>query len=338
MKAQTVIKMGTGKDTREWRTGDGLLMSATLTLNEGKTASNVKIQIHDPVLELATALPLPIRKTRVPVEVWFGYGNRLVKVFSGYYSILGASGLPGQTSITAVDKAKGMRRVSKSRNLTASSLADLFTRLAKEAGLKIKMHDRAKLEKLAFSSVIQDNVSDWETVTEIAEETGLRVYVRNDTLYVGDFNRTFPARTVRVEVADVNNGFTFDVPEFRRSTTPNIFDQAAEKVYNPEDLDNEAAIRYTQLNNVGLVLDSENAPGITKHTQQRALSAQAKARKVFTGSITLHEAFPALDVSDQIILGGFGARFSGAWNISSIRLGLTQGTQTVALFNGGSNV
>ena len=90
------------------------------------------------------------------------------------------------------------------------------------------------------------------------------------------------------------------------------------------------------LDRTGLNLAAEDVPSWTKQSAERALKAQARAKKLFTASITLTEAAPTADVDNQALLRGFGPRFSGAWNIEEVEHDLVQGRTTLDLYNGGS--
>lgn len=338
MKATTIIRLNDNGRIFEWQTGDGVFLGGSCKLGEGKTASSVSFELDDPRLVLANLLPLPLRRSRVPVEVWFGYGTALPKVFTGYMTSLAPSGLPGRLKISATDKAKGLRRVGKSRNLTQTDAGALFQKLVQEQGLTLDLSG-ANFSQVQFSSVLQMGESNMDVLERVARETGHDMYVRGDTVFVKQTGTTPAGRTTIIEFGqDVRNGFNFNVDELRRGTTPNVFDLNGAKVTDTGDLDDEAAERLVHLVNSGLTLVPEDVPEDTSQGEQRALKAQARARKLFTATMPLQEARPEVDVDWQAVLRGFGPRFSGAWNISAVDHDLTGGFTTLEIYNGGSNV
>lgn len=329
--------MKTSARTYEWRNAHKDLRAASVTLGEGKAASSLKLDLIDPRLELASVLPLPHRKTRIPVEVWFGYGTKLPKVFTGYMSSLTASGLPGSLSIVAVDKAKGLRRVSKSRNLTGASADAIIKKLVEEVGLKIDLTG-AKLSDVAFASALQMGESNMDMISKLAKQCGHEVYVRGNTVFIKAVGYAIQDKVLRVPFGSgVANGFNFQVNEFTRSTTPNVFDIDGGRLTNTPDIELEAAEVVTHLANTGLVLASEGTPEFTSQAEQRSLKAQAKAKRLFEASISFTRAYPDLDVDWQLLLENWGPRFSGAWNIESVEHDLVNGTTSVQIYNGGSS-
>lgn len=338
MKAIAIVRLNDDGQVYEWRTGDGVLRSGTVTLGEGKAASSVKLELIDPRLELANALPLPQRRTRVPLEVWFGYGSTLPKVFSGYLSTLSASGLPGSLSLTAVDKAKGLRRVSKARNLTSVSPAAVMQKLADEDGIELDL-SLADFGNVQFASTWQMSESNMDIITRLAEECGHVVYVRDDVVSVKAVGVAGPDRVLRVPFGpEVANGFSFQVDELTRATTPNVFDLDGGLLAQADDLEQETAEVMTRLANTGLVLANEGAPEFTSQAEQRSLKAQAKARQLFEASLDLTRAYPEVDVDWQVLLEGYGPRFSGAWNVREVTHDVIGGTTSLELYNGGSSV
>mgnify|MGYP001791906911 CR=1 FL=1 len=336
MRATALITLLGTDRVYEWRTGDLDLHSASVTLAEGKAASTLKLELIDPRLELANELPLPQRRSRVAVEAWFGYGVALEKVFTGYLSSLNAGGLPGRTSLTAVDKGKGLRRVAKSRNLTGFNADAVIRQLAQEDDLRVDL-TRANLSGVSFSSVLQMGESNMDIIGKLAEECGHEVYVRGETLFVKEVGRSDDGRVLRVPFGpEVANGFSFQVDELTRRTTPNVFDVDGGLLAQADDLDQEAAEVMTRLSNTGLVLANEGTPEFTSQAEQRSLKAQAKARRLFEGNLDLTRAYPEVDVDWQVLLENFGPRFSGAWNVSQVDHDLTRGTTSLQIYNGGS--
>lgn len=345
-----IVKLAAGDGSGafyQWRTDDQApddfrLLSGRATLREGKDASSLDIEVPDPRLELANSLPLPYKTSskRIPIEAWFGFAPRLTKIFAGYYTGFRSSGLPGRISLTAVDKSKGTRRVQKSRNLTSATPAQLIRTLAKEAELAVDLSAAPELETVQFSGVLQMGETDAEVLTRVLEGAGYAWRTRGDTIVVQPLGAT---QTKRVEVRmgqNVANGFSIDVDELTRATTPNVYDIDGSVTYDDQGagLDAEALERATKLDRTGLTIATEVSPSYSKQAEERALKAQARAKEVFKASVPLTEAIPDVDVDHHAVLFGFGARFNGIWNISEVEHDLKVGRTSLEIYNGGSSV
>lgn len=343
-RAVAVVKLGS---SYTWRTDveatqQFRLLGGRVTLREGKEASSLDFEVPDPRLELANALPLPYTSSskRIPVEAWFGFSPRLKKVFAGYYTGYRVNGLPGRISFTAVDKSKGMRRVQRSRSLTSATPAQLIRTLAKDAGLTVDLTAAPELETIEFSGVLQMGETDAEVLTRVLETAGYKLRTRGDTILVQPLGA---AKTSTVEVRmgqNVANGFSFDVDELTRATTPNVYDIDGAETFTSADvdgLDPEAIERAVSLDRTGLTIANEVSPSYSKQAIERALKSQAKAKEVFRASMPLTEALPDADVSHHAVLYGFGARFNGVWNISEVEHDFRSGRTSLDLYNGGSN-
>lgn len=345
-RAIAVISLGEGGNW-QWRTDvdegrAGRLLSGSLTLREGKNASSLDWTVPDPRLELANALPLPYKSAsrRVPVECWFGFAPRLEKVYAGYFSGLRGSGLPGRLSLTSVDKSKGMRRTEKAKNLTSATAAQLVRTLAGDAGLDVDLSKAPALETIQFGGALQHGETDAETLHRVLDGLGYAMRTRDGTVHVQPVGaEQVDAIEVRMG-QNVTNGFSFDVDELTAGTTPNIYDIDGAVAYDDQgaDLSDEATERAVQLDRTGLTIASDVEPSYSKQAEQRALKAAARAKKIFTMQVSLTEAIPVADVDQHAILYGFGARFSGVWNIEEVEHDLVRGTTSLSIYNGGSSV
>lgn len=297
-------------------TGDGLLVGGECTLNQGDEASQLSLEIVDDRLQFSNALPLPTKNSRVDIECWFGAPQRPPKIFAGFVVGYTPTFGPERLKILAVDKAKGTRRIKRSRNLTQNDPESLVRAIAEPQGLSVDMSE-ADISGLSFSSALQHAETDAELLNRVLPDDH-RWFVRGDTLYVRkhDAFREEP-EVIRLRYGvNVESGGGFEIDEFTPRDTPNLFDYDGEIA--AEDGDVEAVDRPVHLRRSGMTIQTEEHPSYTSQALERAMEAEARAGEVFRGSITATEAYPKADVDDQVILEGFGGRFSGVWNIESI--------------------
>lgn len=317
-----------------WESGDGVLLGGQVVLGQGERASSLSVELADPALELANTLPLPIRNARVQVECWMGAGAAPPKVFAGYLANLTATMGPGRIELLATDKAKGARRVTRARNLTASNGAALVRQIARENELDVDLSE-AQLDQVTFTSVLQHGESDVELLTRVLSATGHQVFVRGGTLYVrrNDATRS-GANVLRLQYGENIAGVSVEVDEFTPRTTPNLFDRDGSRAGEAGDV--EAQERPVQLKRTGLAIQAGDEPSYTSQQLTRALEAQARAREAFRAQVQATEAFPLVDVDDQVVLEGVGARFSGVWNIRTITHSFAPERTQLELYNGGA--
>lgn len=338
MKPSAIIRLG-NPVVGEWATGDGILLDGQVQLGKGKAASTASIDLADPRLALANSLPTPQRSERVPVDVWWGERPAPALVFSGYLSSIECSGLPGKLTIKAADKARGMRRSARARNLTDTSAGQLCQRLAADHEFELDVSCAPNLDQYSFSELLQHGESDWEVMHRVLEATGHRSWIRGNTIFVAEVGYAGDADLYEVTFGEnVKNGFSFQVDELTRHTTPNLFDETGQLYISDPELDQDATERYVRLERTGLVLPSADTPSWTSQAIERAALAQARARQLFRGRLDLTVAAPELDVTSQLLLRGFGPRFSGAWNVEGVTHHLKGGTTSCEIANGGSSV
>lgn len=328
-----IIHLGEGAEYR-WETGDGEFLEGSIQRAGGDTASTLSFKIADPRLELANSLPLPNKNARVPVECWLGRTASPPKVFAGYLSQMTPSGTPGRLELMAVDKSKSLRRVARSRNLTASTPGDLLKRLCGFHGIEVDL-SRANLDDLQFASVLQHGETDAEVVSRILGELGHVGHYQAGTLYVIDQSGDDYEETIRLVYGDNIRTYSFAIDELTRATTPNLYDMDGTKA--AEDEDAEAVDRPVMLDrSTGLSISYGDFPSYTKQQLEKAKKAQARKKRVFEASIESTDCFPEASVKDAVVLEGFGDRLSGVWFIDTLEHDLVTGRTKFDLYNAGS--
>lgn len=339
-RAIAIIRVG---DDAEWTTEVGedalsdreqRITGGTLKLTDQKEANHLSVSVSDPRLEIANALPLPYTSDRVPVECWFGYAPRPPRVFSGWLASIQAKGMSGTTTIEATDKARALRKKERARNIAVTSAAALVEKLADEAGLEADLSD-ASLGDVEFASALQAGESSADVLWRIVEQAGHVATIENETLVVRE-RGTEADEVERIRLGrDVRQGFSFQVDELSRSTTENVHGLAGESLYSSESLlDEDVEERLVQLEQTGLVLQNRDAPGYQDKAVERALRASKKGLDLFDATIPLAQARPGIGAAQQVLLEGFGPRFSGAWWTRTVTHDLTKSRTDLRLYTG----
>lgn len=323
-------------DIAEWTEGDGDLQEVTVSLEEGQTPSKCIVRVADPFMRTTQRMPLPVRDSKIPVEVFRGQ-----KVFAGYYSSIGNSGPPGMMKLEFVDKARGIRRVPRSSVLTDASAAQQIRLIAERAGFGVTFQGDSErvLNDVRYGQRVQNGVSDVEFLMEMLDSLGHSMHFRNDTLVVRAVGAyAGAAKTLTFGTDGQIARWDFSIPEMTRRTTPNVYSQAgsASFVLDPL-LDPEVQQRAVALERTGVLFDVSDLPAFTDQTVEQALQAQARARKLFRAQIELTDLHLDLDVDSAVLIRGAGFLFSGIWNIESVKHSMVpKGVTSLSLYNGGA--
>lgn len=323
-------------DSQLWETGDGVLISGDVELQKGRRGSTASVTLADPLLELASVLPLPLRSARPSFEVSVGATPRAMQVvFSGYLSELSVSGLPGRLQLRGADNGRRIRAQEHAKVRGDLSALSLIRELAEEDQLKVDARNAPNLEKVRFATVCMYGETAGDVLDRLLPATGHTWHIAGDTIVIEEIGHESRYTEV-LYGTDVRNGFEFRIEELRRSTTPNIYSLDGDALYQG-DLEDEVTARIVALERTGLTLAASDSASYTSQAVEQAMAAQSKARKVFKGRLEFTEIRPDLRLSSALLLRGFGPRFSGVWFIDSIRHPLNGGRgTTVEIYNGGA--
>jgi len=334
----TVVRIG----GVEFRDGDGLLISASVTLSEGQSRTSAKAVIADPLMEWATALPLPSEDAKVPVEMFAGD-----KLFTGYLTGLShalSASSAGKLTLTASDKFSGARKSSNARALTDASAAQEARIIAEDHGLRLRFHgdSEEQLNQVQYGQRVQRGVSDAAFLREMLKSLGHTYQERDGTLHIREVGADDEDDNLTVLSfgSDGNmQSLSVSVKELDRNTTPNVYSRAGNSTFEQNlHLDPDVQDRAVRLERTGVLFEASDLPSFTDQTIERARNAQARAKKIFTAKASLIDLEPDLDVDKQVLIRGAGARFSGIWNIEQVthQLSPLRGT-SLSLYNGGGD-
>lgn len=324
-------------DSHVWETGDGVFVSGDVELQKGRRSSTATVTLADPRLELASTLPLPLRKQRPSLEVAVGPSpSSMQTVFSGFLSEISANGLPGRVQLRGVDKGRRMRAHEHAKVRSDLSALSLIRELADEDGLKVDARRAPKIENVRWATVCMYGETAGDVLDRLLPATGHTWHIEGDTIILEEIG----AETAYTEVlygSDVRNGFEFRIEELRRSTTPNIYSVEGDALYSTGELDDDITARIVALERTGLTLAAIDSASFTSQAIEQTMAAQSRTRRVFSGRLHFTTIRPELRLRSALLLRGFGPRFSGVWFIDSIRHPLNGGGgTTVEIYNGGA--
>lgn len=346
----------------EYRSGDGFFEGGSVTLRKGRTGNEATIELADPMLELASSVPLPVRERqrveepvfvpgfdlsttrmvtvggRTQVRVFIGQGPPASLVFAGVVTGLEAEGLRGRLTLTAGDKARGARRIERSLVRSDVAADALIREFADFEELDVDFSRAPRLSEIRFTQVTLYGETTQDALDRLLGSSGHTWYVDDETIVVEEVGTQHDEPVEVLFGEDVRDGFRFRVEEFRRGTTPNVISADGQPLYDGADaqfFDEDAVERFTRLERTGLALQAAAAPALDSQRIQQAIEAQSRARKVFKASLTLTTVRPDITLDTTLLLRGFGPRFSGIWFVERITHPLASGGTRLELYNGG---
>lgn len=315
---------------------DGLITEATVELTSDKSGE-ATIAMLDPKFAFTDRHLAPDGLRRAQGRFWMGFGSE---------QQMGEPLFKGQLARTEYgddiatfrfhDKSSDMRKEKKARYHNRMTYLQILRKLATENGLQFVGPEGAD-EGEVFDSVMQDGKTDWEFARKIARKAGLKLYVRGDTLFAQEMNRTGE------EVATLNYaedfvilrgfGLAYKLPENRRGRPRRVEFRGRGRDEKRLTGAAEGGTRGT----TGLVIKED----LPKHTA-RAANSRAKAIReskrehAFEHHVTVLPSFGGR----QILLGqtlklmGLGEFYSGKYLVTEARYNFRPGELTLELMLG----
>lgn len=317
-----------------YRTGDTILVSASVTLTRKKRGSSASVTLADPRLELFNTLPLPARNARIPLLISWGPQGRQRRIFSGYVSTVQSSWPAKRLEITGVDSSKVAKLKERSRSRSGVRLDQIAQEVAESLSVPLDATGAALATLRPYSAIIQHGETDWETLQRLAAGVGLDVWLEADRLVVR------PAGAVegvppRLRAGENVVSWTCSVEAKTRSTTSNVYNLRGEPVV--EGAEDEVEARLVALARTGVVLAAEDSPSYTDQTVEDALKAGARQRKVFTARVVIAPGAPEITQRGAVFMEGFGARVDGPWPVESVTHDLTGDRSTADVYSDGED-
>jgi hypothetical protein len=209
---RAIIEVG-GRTYDSWK-DDQLFRSLSVDLNTDE-ASQAEWVIFDPDAKLLDGMTTNDGLGSLACRVWLGFGSALGKpLFEG----LLASDRRGleTTTLVFLDKSLKMRQVQHTRIHKGLDDVGIMASLAREAELSFEGPTPAiKLDK--HKSLKQEAQTNWDFARDRAEEVGLVLFTRGNTLYAKEAAKTGEPvlEIIRGKTESLLNtfSFTFHVPE-----------------------------------------------------------------------------------------------------------------------------
>lgn len=183
-----------------------------LTANESSQAT---WKIFDEERRFINQWSRPDGIARLDISVWLGFGDDLgAAIFTGL--LANAECDDDTTTFEFYDKGYLMRRVKRTAYHKGLDDLGVIAKLVRANGLKFEGPDKPiKLDK--HKSLIQDEQTDWEHARERADEAGLVLYVRGNTVYAKEAARTGEPKLIVNFATDTNllhgSSFRYRAPE-----------------------------------------------------------------------------------------------------------------------------
>lgn len=148
-----------------------------LTTNE---ASEATWQVFDPKFTFIDKFSKAEGVQMLPVRVWMGFGQNMGEpVFKGLLARVERGS--ETTTFRAYDMGLKMRLKKRTQYHSRATDMQIIKKLAERNGLKFEGPSQQFGARV--NATTQDARTDWEHAAELAEDAGLVLYVRGDTLF-----------------------------------------------------------------------------------------------------------------------------------------------------------
>lgn len=264
----------------------------------------------------------------LPASVWLGFGDDLGQpVFGGLLAKADHSG--GITSLKFHDKSLRMRLTKKTEYHKGLDDIDIIRKLAERNGLKFEgpiPPISPPLDK--HKSLIQDAQNDLEFAHERADEIGVVLFVRGDTLYAKEAAKsgtpvlTLAYRKGGTLLSDFN--LSFKVPENRESRPRTV--ETRTRGHAGKRL--RGAAQESDRGTDHVEIKRDLAIKTKRHADRRAEAKKALEREhAFDVTVSFLPSFSETrpDVRQTVALQGMGKLFSGNYIINSVTHSLRAG-------------
>ncbi len=173
-----------GKRFDSWIGEDLLASSVELTTDKTGEAT---IELYDPTFKILDGF-LGGGARALQAKFWYGWkkdvGNAL---FVG--TLARVEWRDWTTTLRFHDFSSKMKQAKKTRYFKKKSDLQILRQLAADNQLQFSLKGNIA-DGAPLDSLMQSGKTDWEMALKIAERAGLRLYVRNDTLYAVEAGKT----------------------------------------------------------------------------------------------------------------------------------------------------
>jgi hypothetical protein len=299
-----------------------LFKQITVELTNDK-ASEALVRFFDPDFSLLNSIkPSPSEETLQVVRVHLALGSNLKPIFKGMLVRVERSG--SDTTFIFYDMGYQMRRVQKTEYHRGLDDLGIIKKLAQRNNLNFVPPPGYKSAG-KHKSIMQREATDWQFAQERAESAGLKLYVRDDTLFAIDVTAKKRTGTPVITLAFRKDfrllsrfDFSWKLPENVKGRPALVTKRGRGR--GGRRLEGKSAKHPRG----ALLMDSQRDLEI--HTKSYA-DRRARAKKellrehAFSCTIRMIPPLPdtAVDVQDTIALREMGELFSGDYICDTVK-------------------
>lgn len=316
---RAVMEIG-GRRFDSWR-GEPMFKRVEVRLNSRNT-SEAELEIFDPHFAYVDRWRGGDGIQELSAKVWLSLGNDLPTEPAFEGQLAGAEWLPESTTFLFFDHGYRMRKVKQTEYHRNLDDLQIIEKLARQNGLSFEGPQppiRPGLDK--HKSVIQDAQTDWEHAEERANDAGVVLYVRGQTLYAKEAAKTAaPVLSLKYkEDFRLLEGasFRYRAPENQEGRPSQVETRGrgrgGKRITGKSDT-NERGRRHVEIKN-DLPIKSK------RHADRRAQARKDIQREhAFTGTIVLLPRFEGVlpDIRSTVEVMNVGKLFSGKYICESV--------------------
>ncbi len=306
-------------------------ISIDLVTNE---SSQAEIAFYDPKFRIIDSFSGTDGVPLAEVKVYIGYGKELGEpAFKGLLAHVERG--ESSTSLIAYDMGFKMKLLKRAGYKNRKNDLKVIKELAKRNGLKFEGPKKAKKLEAA-EAIMQDEQSDWEWALERARESGLVVFVREDTLFA-----KYPAQVEEPITSFINRkdfvlqrdwDFRFRTPESQEGRPKQVKRRGRGKGGRRVEGKTRAGKRGRE--NVVLKRDQPGRSSKKKLTKRAKAQKELEREHAFEANVTgvipwTLDRLP--DVRKTVRVEDVGLLFSGDYIIDSVGYRFEPGTMEMSL-------
>jgi hypothetical protein len=328
LKPHVIVEID-GRRYDSWE-NESLIIEATVELTSDKS-SEATISVSDSDFKFTDRHLVSDGLRRATARFWMGFGNEQQLGEPLFKGMLARAEYDNQVSKFCFhDKSSEMRKEKKARYHNRMTYLQILRKLARENGLQFVGPTSAD-EGEVFDSIMQDGKTDWEFARKIARRAGLRLFVRGDTLFAVEANRTSaPVATINYPEDFLmlrGFGLSYKLPENKHGRPRKVQMRGRGRSATRLSGDAESGSRGTV--ELGLTED------LPKHTAKAAkhrakASRESKREHAFEHHVSLLPVYEGghIHVESTIMLTGLGEFYSGKYLVTESRYSSRPGNLT----------
>jgi hypothetical protein len=262
---------------------------------------------------------------------WYGWDKSLGSaLFVG--SLARVEWSDGATTLRFHDFSSKMKQQKKARYHKKKSDLKILKDLAEENGLKFVASAKIK-DGEPFDSLMQSGKTDWEFAMKVAERSGLRLYVRGNTLFAVEAGKTGESAAAMALGKDFSllRGFnlSYKLPENKKGRPHKSevrgrgrADKQLKGSTETGQSGTTDVVVHEDLPNPSIAVATRRAVGKSNRRREYAFEHQLKTMPSFRTII---------EVRNTLTLAGMGKFFSGKYVVTDIRYNFRAGELTSEL-------